>query len=481
MKNSICFWLLLTTVLYVSEIAPAAQNAKTILVGKQSKADAVDDFIKLQMQQLHIPGLSLVVRQNGKTIKSSGYGLANVELNVPATPDTIYEIGSVTKQFTGTAVMMLVEENKIKLDDSIGNYLTDIPDAWKPITVRQLQNQTSGLKDYTDAPDFAVAALAPANKKQILQPVANLPLSYKPGDAYNYSNTNHFLLGLLIEKASGNTYANFLQERIFTRLGMTETRVNDYRRVLPNRSSGYNYDWSKNVVENTDYWNPAWTFAAGALVSTVNDLAKWDAALYTDKLISSNSKKEMWTAGRLASGVPHRYGFGWYVDKVNGHLNLSHGGDIPGFATYYSRYPDDRLTIIISLNQYIYPKRMADKIAAIYLPSLVYRPIADKDLAFTALVQKLYANRANGKADFWAEQLFTTELWKWLEVSLFESGNIEFYKRLGAAKSIELVERIEDEQGLLTRYRFTYGTTARLIKFVRNSAGKITEWEDYEE
>lgn len=472
-------FLLILTLIFSTDGRTRCQSGKST----DEKSNAVDAFVNEQMRQLHIPGLSLVIVRDGKIIKAQGYGLANVESTVSASPETVYEIGSVTKQFTSTAIMLLVQENKIKLDAPVGNYLTDIPAAWKPITVRQLLNQTSGIKDYftDDQPDFLKAAHYPATKERILKPALDAPLNYRPGESYNYSNTNHFLLGLLVEKVSGKTYADFLQTRIFVPLGMTATRVNDHRLTIPNRAAGYNYDWSANVLQNADYVDASWAYAAGALVSTVSDLAKWDIALDGEKLISTASKKEMWTAGKLNSGAPHRYGFGWYVDSVNSHTNLSHGGDIPGFATYYSRYPQDRLTVIMSMNQYIYPKRISDKIAEMYLPDLVYRAIDDKDPNFTKLVQKLYADLAAGKPDLWEENLFTPELWKSLKSNFSVAGNVDFYKRLGAAKSVVLVERNEDERGFLTRYRASYGNNARIIKFVRNRAGKITEWEDYEE
>lgn len=480
MKNTFRSAILFITVLIIS--ADSRTFFQTV-ASIDEKSNAVDLFAAEQMKQWHIPGLSLVIVRDGKIIKAQGYGLANVELNAAASPDTVYEIGSVTKQFTSTAIMLLVEENKIKLDAPIGDYLTDIPAAWKPITVRQLLNQTSGIKDYftDDQPEFFRAAHFPAAKEEILKPALTAPLSYAPGESYNYSNTNHFLLGLIIEKASGKSYADFLRERIFEPLGMTATRINDHRITIKNRAAGYGFDWSRNVLQNADYVDATWAYAAGAMISTVNDLAKWDIALDSEKLVRNVSKKEMWTAGKLNSGAAHRYGFGWYVDRINGHTNLSHGGDIPGFATYYSRYPDDRLTVIMSMNQYIYPKRISDKIAEMYLPELVYRPIDDRDPNFTKQAQKLYADLAAGKPELWEEKLFTPELWKSIKANFSVKGNADFYQRLGAAKSFALVERIEDERGLLTRYRASFGNNARLVKFVRNRDGKISEWEDYEE
>ena len=465
-------------------VTPAVEiPAQSLTNAAAEKSAQVDRFITEQMQQFHIPGLSLAVVKDGKVIKGKGYGSANLELNAAASPDTVYEIGSLTKQFTATAIVMLAEENKLRLNAPIGDYLADIPARWQAITVRQLLNQTSGIKDYftDDVPDLMKAAHFAATIEQILKPATSAPVSFLPGESYNYSNTNYYLLGLIIEKVSGKSYADFLQTRIFAPLGMTSTRVNDHRIVIANRSAGYDYDWGKNFLHRADSVDETWSFAAGALVSTVDDLAKWDAALDGEKLVSSAGKKQMFTAGRLNSGIAHRYGFGWYVDQVNGHTNLSHGGDIPGFASYFSRYPEDHLTVIISMNQYIYPKRISDKIAEMYLPELVYRQIDDHDPQFTKLADKLYGALAAGQPQSWNEKLFTPEAWKSIKASFSVQENVDFYRRLGAAKSIALVERIEEGGQLLTRYRLTYERSSRLAKFVRNRNGQIVEWEDYEE
>jgi len=441
-----------------------------------AKADEADIFVQAQMRQLNIPGLSLAVVRDGKTVKATGYGLADVENNLVAAPETVYEIGSVTKQFTATAVMMLAQDKKIILDDEISKYLFDLPEGWRAITVRQLMNQTSGLPEYYENPSRQTVA-----GKDVIKIAAAASPKFTPGDGWNYSNTNHYLLGLIIEKASGKSYGDFLRERIFAPLGMSDTRYNDRRAIIKNRARGYDWDWGKAVLYNNEFLDVSWAFAAGGIVSTVNDLAKWDAALYTDALVNGESKRQMWTAGKLKSGISHRYGFGWYVERINGHLNLSHGGDIPGFATYVTRYPDDKLTVIVCLNQYIYAKRIADTIAAMYLPDLIYREISDRDPKFTELIKNLYENRAAGKSDLWKEELFTPERWKSLKATLADQNDIDFYKRLGSPQSVKLVERIDDEKGLLTRYRIKYGITARLARFVRNADGKITEWEDYEQ
>ena len=196
--------------------------------------------------------------------------------------------------------MMLVEEGKVGLDEKITTYLTGLPEAWKNVTVRQLLTHTSGIKGYTDVPGFEKITLVPASKEEVLKVVATYPLNFPSGDKWDYSNTGYFLLGMIIEKASGKTYAEFLKERIFTPLQMNATQINDLHTIIPNRANGY--EWKDGALHNADFISMTWPFAAGAIVSTVNDLAKWDAALYTDRLLKTASLQQMWTPVKLNDG-----------------------------------------------------------------------------------------------------------------------------------------------------------------------------------
>ena len=197
--------------------------------------DGVDAIVQQLMQRRHIPGVSVAIVKDGKVVLAKGYGLANVELGVPATADTVYQLASVTKTFTATAIMMLVAEGKLALDDRITDRLPDLPAAWQDVTVRHLLSHTSGIKSYTSVRDFYKSTRKDYARREILDLVAKEPLEFAPGEKWNYCNTGYFLLGMLIEKVTGKQYGEFMDERIFKPLGMTRTRVNDLRAIIPDR------------------------------------------------------------------------------------------------------------------------------------------------------------------------------------------------------------------------------------------------------
>lgn len=345
--------------------AAQAQNTGN-LSAEEAKADAA---IKAAMQQRHIPGLSVAVVRNGKPVFMKGYGLANVELAVPATKDTLYQLASVTKQFTAAATLMLVQEGKLALDEKIPTYLPDLPAAWKNVTVRHLLTHTSGIKSYTSIPAFVMNMRLDFTRAQIIKYAADAPIEFAPGTKWNYNNTGYFLLGMLIEKASGKSYNDFLSERIFQPLGMTHTRLNSMEAILPNRASGYT---AGNPLKNALFVPPGQPFAAGALVSTVEDMTKWDAALASDRLLPVRVREQMWTPVKLTDGKTAPYGFGWAVGKINGKRVVGHSGGIPGFSTHTERYLDDKLTVIVLCNlDGGNAEDIASKIAACYLPSPV--------------------------------------------------------------------------------------------------------------
>jgi len=245
--------------------------------------DEVDRYVQGQMQRLKIPGLSLAVVRDGKIIKQQGYGLAELELNAPATPASVYEIGSNTKQFTAAAVMMLIEEGKIALEDSIAKYFPGAPENWRGITVRHLLSHTSGIQNHLAVPGYLgvfktdLFGRVSPSRAELLEMFFRLPLEFQPGDSWAYDNTGYYLLGVIVEQASGRSYWQFLEERIFQPLGMTATRNTDSTPVVANRASGY--EWREKTFENRPALAPFIGFSAGSLLSSVEDLARWDAAL----------------------------------------------------------------------------------------------------------------------------------------------------------------------------------------------------------
>jgi D-alanyl-D-alanine carboxypeptidase len=350
-----------------------------------TKADNIDDYISARMRQLHIPGLSLAIVRDGRITKAQGYGFANLELRARATKETVYEIGSNTKQFTAAAIMMLVEDGKIRLEDTIKKYFPEAPETWHGITIRHVLTHTSGIQNHVAVPHWLDVfrtnlgfETAPP-RDELLKMFFKLPLEFQPGESWAYDNTGYYLLGIIIEKASGKSYWQFLDERIFKPLGMDATRSTDPQPIVRNRASGY--EWKNDHFENRPVLLPAIAFSAGTLMSTGEDMAKWDAALYTNRLLKKISLNQLWTAAAINDGAhaPFNYGFGWFVDNYHGHRVVLHSGGTPGFSSVIYRFVDDKLTIIILTN---HSDRILDQLAVdlagICLPALK-RPDANPD------------------------------------------------------------------------------------------------------
>ena len=306
----------------------------------------IEEYLHTQMQAQQIPGVALAVVRDGKIVLARGYGLANVEHQIPVKPETIFQSGSTGKQFTATAVMMLVEEGKLNLEDKITKYFTDAPESWSNITVRHLLTHTSGMTDYPR--DFDLRR--DYTEDDLLQRIKTIPLAFKPGEKWSYSNLAYVTLGILIHKVSGKFYGDFLQERVFKPLDMSTARIISEADIIPNRAAGYRV--ANGQLKNQDWVSPSLnTTADGALYLTVYDMAKWDAALYTEKLLKRSSLEQMWTKVKLNDGKSIAYGFGWGIGEVRGHRIIEHGGAWQGFKAQISRYVDDKLTIILFANQ----------------------------------------------------------------------------------------------------------------------------------
>ena len=433
-------------------------------------ADKIDDYLKAQMEKRHIPGVSVAVVQDGKVVKAQGYGLANVELSVAATESTVYELASVTKQFTATGVMMLVEEGKLKLEDKITKLLPNLPPTWEGVTVKHLLNHTSGIKSYTSLPNFEKTLRKDFTKEELLKLILDAPLEFKPGEKWNYNNTGFFLLGMLIEKVSGKSYGEFLKERIFQPLGMTSTRVNSFQEIIKNRATGYT--WAGTELHTAEYVSPTQPFSAGALVSTVQDMAKWDAALATTQLLKKSSLEQMWTATKLNDGKNADYGFGWAVETSHGHRLVQHGGGINGFSTQISRYRDDKLTLIVLTNSDNgNAGALAQGMAALYIPALAVaaeKPIEDKDAALTAKLKGVLLKAREGKAD---AELFTPEAQKELLPRIKEAK--ELFSSLGALKTFTLTGQKVEGKGKQLRYKAAFEKQSLAVSFFLTEDGKI--------
>jgi CubicO group peptidase (beta-lactamase class C family) len=323
--------------------------------------DPVDTYIENQMKERHIPGLSLAVIQHGKVLKAAGYGVANVELSVKATPSTVYELASVTKQFTAAAIMLLVLDGKLSLEDPVTKYVTDAPDAWRGVTIRHLLTHTSGIPNHTELPVILDDESKDYTRSEILAILTAPPVNFQPGEDWAYNDSGYFLLGRVIEKASGEPYEQFMRERIFRPLRMTTTRGNILDAVIPHRAAGYIL--RDGQLRRGKPVSPTQSFAGGHLISTVLDLVKWDAGLADNKLLPGSVLQQKWTPAHLNNGQPVKsylddvpgssYGFGWLIGEFNGHRTVEHGGSmsLAGFSSEILRFPDDGLTVIILCNR----------------------------------------------------------------------------------------------------------------------------------
>ena len=336
----------------------------------------IDDYIQATMAQYQIPGLSVAVVQESEPILVKGYGLANVEHSVPATKHTIYEIASVGKTFTATVTMMLVEEGVISLDEPIANYLDNPPQAWQSVTIKHILSHQSGIPSYTDAQNYWEITRLDLSRAEILALVSDLPLKFKPGEFSAYDNTGYYLLGLILEKVTGQSYGDLLRGRIFAPLGMNATVMNHPRDIVPHRAAGYRI--SNGKLLNKPYYSPSVTYSAGGQLSSVEDMVKWERALCGATVLKQSTLDLMWTPHPPASGndlEKARYvaGLGWWVINYDNRRVVGHNGSILGFASNITRFIDDKITVILLCNLDIVarPDAIAKEIAGYYCPSLV--------------------------------------------------------------------------------------------------------------
>ncbi len=338
-----------------------------LLVAGLASADQVDDIVKTAMAEQHIPGVALAVMKDGHVIRGSGYGLANVELNVPVTTKTVFKIGSVSKQFIASGIMILAQDGKIALDDSVRKYLTDAPETWNAITIRRLLSHTSGL--VREGPAFEPLKIQP--DIQVIRSTYSVPLAFAPGAKWQYCNLGYFTLAELVARLSGEPWPDFLAERIFRPVHMDATRTTTTRDIVPNRADGYFWQDGK-LYRAPDYLALR---PSGAFLSTVEDLAKWDAALFTDAPLTKASREQMWTAVPLNDGASSAYGLGWEVQRRAGKRSIHHGGSMPGFRSHFARFPDDRLSVVVLTNgNEAAPDSILWKVAAVWLPGVDQAP-----------------------------------------------------------------------------------------------------------
>jgi CubicO group peptidase (beta-lactamase class C family) len=320
--------------------------ASTVLVAQGGDTTAINRYVRAEMERQRIPGLSLAVLRADSVLLARGYGFANVELRVPASDSTVYQSGSMGKQFTAALVEMLVDHGQLRLDDSIARWFPEGASVWREVTVRRLLTHTAGIAEYTDSTfDYR----KDYTEDELVRFAASRPLDFQPGERWSYSNTGYVLLGALIHRVSGRFYGDLLRDSVFAPLGMRDSRVISEADIVPNRAAGYRLE--DGVLKNQEWVAPTLnTTADGALYFTVRDLTRWAVALNHRQVPSRSALDTAWTPVRLADGVTYPYGFGWNLLPQRGEPRIAHSGSWQGFKTIIARYPKSGLTVIVLAN-----------------------------------------------------------------------------------------------------------------------------------
>ena len=433
-----------------------------VLLATHASADTlgrVDEFVRAEMAREKVPGVAVAVVDHGKVVKAEGYGYANVEHNVPVRPETVFQSGSLGKQFTAAAVMTLVEEGGLALDDPIAKYFPEAPPAFRPITVRHLLTHTSGIPDYTEG---TIDLRRDYTEDELARMAFGLKLEFAPGARWNYSNTGYLMLGVLVRRASGRFYGDVLRDRVFTPLGMKTARIISEEDIVPNRAAGYRLVGGE--LKNQEWVAPKLnTTADGSLYFTVLDLIAWDQGLRSRAVLNMESWAAVFQPVRLNSGKTFPYGFGWGIDEVAGQPLIQHGGSWQGFRTHIARYLGNDLTIIVLANlAEADPERFVDGIAAIFDPKLAPPPpgpIADREPEVTARLRGLLASAREGR--------LSPDEFAYVRAGFFPDAAkrySELLRGLGEPRRIDLTERRELGDDRVYRYEVAYegGQTFRV-------------------
>ncbi len=426
--------------------------------------DIIDSLVTNHMYRNHIPGLSLAIIKNNEVIKKNFYGFSNIDSKTVVNQNTTFEIASMSKQITCTAILLLEEEGKLKLTDKLAKYIDSIPETWTDITLEQLMNHTSGLRDDWDEPtsyfldNYTDAKMAKAQK--------DFPLCFEPGKGFYYSS-GPFFLGLVIESITGKHYSYFLNERIFKPLQMNSTSVYSEDRI---NELAHGYKWNNgSYLAGVDIPPSAESRADVGVVASLDDMIKWDMALTDNRLLSPESLAKMFKAGKLSNGARIPYGYGWYIYSFRNKLMFEHGGAFrTGYNSRITRFPEDKLEIIILCNKW--QASLSDltyEIATNYISdfknisSLISMPDEQKEK--TLQYESLFRDMSNKK-------LSNAELYKHVNISGFDSNELE--ELLIGFKRLEFIDEISFD----TNQKILYESPIVKTMYYKAIAEKTTYW-----
>ncbi|MBV9724999.1 MAG: beta-lactamase family protein [Gammaproteobacteria bacterium] len=439
----------------------------------------VDGFVLAEMQRQKVPGVAVGVLSKGEVAAAKGYGDSNVELAVPVSAQTVFQSGSVGKQFTAVAVMLQVEDGKLALDDSITKYLPDAPASWRPVTVRHLLTHTSGIPDYTESLEEhgsqGINFRRDYTEEELTRAAFIQPLEFEPGSRWKYSNTGYLLLGVIVHKVSGRFYGDVLKERVCAPLRMKTARIISEQDIVLNRAAGYRL--VNGELKNQEWVAPSLnTTADGALYLSTLDFLAWAHGLRSGAILKPESWSTIYTPVTLKSGKTYPYGFGWFIDQSNGQPWYRHSGAWQGFRTYISRYLADDLTIIVLTNlAEARPYRFVDGIAHIIDPKLAKlepsTPIPEHDPAVTERVRKLLKSAGQGT--------LSPEDLPFLRASFGAAAKElqELLRPLGAPKRIDLVDRRELGDDRSFTYTVAYGSRTLRVQMALAPDDRVSDFD----
>jgi CubicO group peptidase (beta-lactamase class C family) len=419
-KRNLIFFVLTTCFLFFSCINKNPNIAKQEL----------EKYLQAEMNKQQIPGLSYAIVLDGKIIDSGALGLANVGLNVPVTLNSKFNIGSIGKTFTATSIMLLQRDGKLSINDPVNTYFDSLPANWNTITIKHLLTHTSGIRDYCqDHPGYPLIGgvtgegLEERKKEiselQFIKLVTTDPLNFTPGERFAYSNSNYFLLGFIIQKVSGQSLPEFMNERLFTPSGMTETMRENVPVIVPDRATGYNLNDSNKLINGAFISNFYSSQGDMGIITTAKDLTKWIIALESGKILDKESLRQMWTPFKLKSGFEpmdafgsysygYSYGLGWELNCHNGYIEIGHGGDfMNGFSAKFVHFPEKKLTVVVLTN--LQPWKISQpgvdvyKMAGFYVPELnaidQFQTASTADSSLNNIVYNFY-NKLRSKGEF---------------------------------------------------------------------------------
>jgi CubicO group peptidase (beta-lactamase class C family) len=364
-----------------------------------SQESNYDGIVQDVLNKTGVPSASVAIVRDGKLSYLHAFGFANLEAKAPAQSSMRYSIGSISKQFTAAAILLLQEKGKLSLDDKVGKYVPDVTDA-NEVTIRELLSQTSGYQDYWPQDYVMPEMLKPTTAQHILDKWARIPLDFKPGTRWQYSNTNYVISGLIVEKVSGTPFIKFLQENIFAPLHMTSVLNIDQEKLTTSDATGY-MRYALGSLHPAPKEGQGWLFAMGELAMTAEDLTKWDISLINQSLLKPQSYREMEQEVTLTSGPGTHYGLGVDVGMQGEHRFVAHGGEVSGFTAQNTVFPDDKLAVVVLTNQDAIgaASQIAERIGnALLMPQLT----SSRE---TELAKQIFAGLQQGKID---RSLFTS-------------------------------------------------------------------------